>query len=212
LAPAELYAATATLTVDWPLKTGTVEQAVLAAEAIRKKIAAGGDLMGGKADEKLPADEQELLDEQIVPHTTSQIIQRPVVETLPDGRSSIRYVSEEVVTAPGALPAVSGLPPFQYLVRISSQQRKALLAEAFGNAKSQAAEVAEAAGGKLGAISNMSGDVSNSRPGEAFTSDVILRTFSPAILSPNENSNEAIAVEPGGLKFHAKVRVLFLLE
>ena len=60
----ELYTATATLTVEWPLQAETVEQAVLAAEAVRKKILAASNLMGGKAAEKLPADEQELLDEQ----------------------------------------------------------------------------------------------------------------------------------------------------
>ena len=209
--PAELYAARATLTVEWALKAETVEQAMLASEAVRKKLLAAGDLMGGKAAEKLPADEQELLDEQ-PPRATSQIIQRPVVETLADGSNVTRYVSEEVVTAPGVFPAnAAGLPPFLYVATISSQQRKALLAEAFDNAKSQAAELAEAAGGKLGAVRTVGGEVSNSKRSERYI-EVSPPTTSPVILAPNENNNEAIAAGPGGVKFHAKVHALFLLE
>jgi hypothetical protein len=211
--PTELYAATATLTIEWPLKAETVEQAVLAAEAIRKKVAAG-NLMGGKAAEKLPADEQELLDEQpIAPRATSQLVPRAVVETLPDGRNVTRYVSQEVVTAtgPGGLfPGGFGPTPFLYVATISSPQRKALLAEAFGNAKSQAAELAEATGGKLGAIRSVGGEVSNSKPCDRIIVSSPIAT--PSILAPNENRNEATAADPGDLKFYAKVHALFRLE
>ena len=158
--------------------------------------------MGGKAAEKLPADEQELLDEQPTSRTTSQIISRQVVETGPDGQQAVRYVTEEVV---------SSLPPFLYVTAISSSQRKALLTEAFANAKSQAAELAEAAGGKLGAIKNISGEVSNSKPCVRFI-DASPPTSSPFLPSPNENSSEAIAADPAGLKFYAKVHALFRLE
>jgi hypothetical protein len=210
---AELYAATSTLTIEWPLQADTVEQAMLAGEAIRKKIAAAGDLLGGKAAEKLPADEQELLDEQSGLHETRQTISRPVVETLSGGQQAVRYVTEEVVSASGGvfLPVAPGAPSFQYVATISSPQRKALMAEAFGNAKSQAADLAEATGGKLGTVRSVSGDVSNFKPNNRFM-DVYTPTPAPLLLSPEESSNETMATCPGGLRFYAKVHALFRRE
>jgi hypothetical protein len=184
-----------------------VEQAALAAEAIRKKMLAAGDLTGGKAAEKLPADEQELLDEA-GPNTTSQMIQRPVMETLSDGRSVVRYVNEQVVTAvDGSLPTSSCLPTMVFVATISSTQRKALLAEAFGNAKTQAAELADATGGKLGAIRSLCGEVSNAKRFDSFIASPPV--FPPSMPGPNENRNEATAADPGGLKFYAKVQAMF---
>jgi uncharacterized protein YggE len=198
----DLYAATATLTVDWPLKAETVEQAVLAGEAVRKKVQAA-DLMGGKAAEKLPDDEQELLDE-LGPSANLPGI--PSTRLVPGvGPNAGRYV-QEVFEGPSGL-----VPSFLYVATISSQQRKAVLAEAFGNAKSQAAELAEAAGGKLGALQNTSGEVSNSKPLGRFTT--IPPPDSLSIPVVNENNSEATAADPAsGLKFYARVWGLFRLE
>ncbi len=210
----ELYGATCTLTVEWPLAAETVEQAVLAGEAVRKKVLAAGDLMGGKAAEKLPADEQELLDEIGPRATVSQVISRPVAETGPNGQQVIRYVQEEVVTAPGAytyFPTAPRVPSFLYVATISSPQRKALLAKAFGNAKSQASELAEATGGRLGVVHTMIGEVTNSKSFERGV-NVFPAMSSSCIPMPDQNSSEAIAADPSGLKFYARVHAVFLLE
>ncbi len=210
----ELYGATCTLTVEWPLAAETVEQAVLAGEAVRKKVLAAGDLMGGKAAEKLPADEQELLDEIGPRATVSQVISRPVAETGPNGQQVIRYVQEEVVTAPGGytyFPTAPRVPSFLYVATISSPQRKALLAKAFGNAKSQASELAEATGGRLGVVHTMIGEVTNSKSFERGV-NVFPAMSSSCIPMPDQNNSEAIAADPSGLKFYARVNAVFLLE
>jgi uncharacterized protein YggE len=210
--PAELYVATATLTVNWPLKVKTVDQAVLAAEAIRKKILSAGDLMGGKAAEKLPADEQELLDEGGA--TITRTISRPVVETDAYGHQIVRNVQEEQVSIVPGGPGVAaqGTPLFLYVAEIGSPDRKALLTEAFDKARVQAAEMAQAAGGKLGAVKNVSGEVSNPPSWEPFAPMAQEASSPGMVMGPAENSHEAVSGEPGSLKFTAKVHALFLME
>jgi uncharacterized protein YggE len=204
----ELFEAMVILTIDWPLQAHSVDEAVLSGEAVGKKIVAVGDLMRGKAAEKLPADERELLDELPVinPSSTSRIIQRPVVQTLPNGQPMMRIVEEQQLM-PAGVPFTSAQPTYLYVATISSSQRKALLGEAFFNAKSQAAELAEASGGKLGAVSNLIGEVGKSTESIGLAASP---TSAPSIT--DEKSNETTATSPGGLRIYAKVHALFRLE
>ena len=52
---------------------------------------------------------------------------------------------------------------FVYVAVLSHKQRKTMLADAFAAAKKNAAELAEAAGMKLGALVTLQGNFSNSR-------------------------------------------------
>jgi uncharacterized protein YggE len=111
---------------------------------------------------------------------------------------------------PFAAPAVGNpSPTFVYVATISSQQRKAALAEAFGKAKLQAAEVAEAAGGKLGAATAVSGTIANSgcSPWSPFP------VATPATFAgTSPDGTEALATDPSAMQFHARVNATFRLE
>jgi len=188
--PAETDIATGTLAGEWALGgANTTEQALLAGEAIRKKVLAA-DLKGDKARGDA-ADDKEL------PSATVTPVGAPQVQTA---------VAQNPYTGalwpPNAVPAsASPAPVFSYVATISSQQRKAALAEAFGKAKSQAAEMAEATGGKLAAVDAVIGAISNSgRPHAA-----------PLPVTPPDG-NEAVAADPGEMQFHVKVSARFHLE
>ena len=66
-------------------------------------------------------------------------------------------------------------PMFVYVAVLSDKQRKTMLADAFAAAKRNAAELAEAAGMKLGAIADLQGNFSNScLPGRRLRSRICL--------------------------------------
>jgi uncharacterized protein YggE len=196
--PRELFSATATVTAEWPLDAETTEQALATAEAIRKRIAAA-DLTSTKGADKLSAEEQELLEESRGGGTTT-VTPQPMFAPAP----SVAYVE----------PSGAGnSQPFQYVAPISAQQRKAALAEAFVKAKTQAAEVAEAAGGKLGPIVSVSGEASGTRP------PFVYGPYGPEAgyafgMPPgmNESDGEAVSTDPARLEFRVRVSAQFRLQ
>jgi hypothetical protein len=190
--------ATGTLTIEWSLGANTAEQAFLAGEAIRKKVLAA-DLVGDKATEKASAGEQEEPDEThfgAPPQIQTAVARNPYSAVSWDP-----FFGRTIVTSP--------CPTLVYVAPISSQQRKAALAEAFGKAKSQAAEVAEAAGGKLGAATAVSGTIANS--GCSPWSPFLVATPATFVgISPD--GNEALAADPSAMRFCARINATFRLE
>jgi len=111
------------LTAQWPLAGDSTEKLLLAADAVREKIKAA-DLNSSKDSPKPSAEEQELAEEmaaQNEPFSGNQ---------------------EETVKP--------GEPRFMFVARLSPKDRQTSLAEAFAKAKTQAAELAAAAGVGLG--------------------------------------------------------------
>jgi hypothetical protein len=194
----ETYLATGTLTVEWPLKAETAEQALLAGEAICKKVLAA-DLAGDKAPGKAAADAEESPDEThfgAPPQVQMAVAQNPY-----SSYPSVPWSPYAMATAYGSSPT------FAYVATISSQQRKAALAEAFGKAKSQAAEMAEAAGGKLGALTNVNGGVANFQTIGGFGAcGVVAPAPTPA------DSNVMLRGDPNHCDFQARVYAQFRFE
>jgi hypothetical protein len=187
-----MYSATGTLTAEWSLAATTAEQAVLAGEAIRKKALAA-DLAGDKARGDASAGDQEL------PHATVTCGGAPPQVQMAVAQNPYACVAWNPYATPPAVASPSST--FLYVATISSQQRKAALAEAFGKAKSQAAEMAEATGGKLGPVNAVLGAIGNSGPWPS--------TVAPA------SDNETIAADPGdagAMRFHARVSARFHLD
>jgi hypothetical protein len=176
-----VYLATATLTVEWSLGVNTAAEAFLAGEAIRKKVLAAG-LVGTSADDR------ELPFGTTIPSGASPQVQTP--------NGIVPQVS--TVWGPNAVALAETGPSVTlvYAATISSQQRKAILAEAFRKAKLEAAEMAEAAGGKLGAVTDVSGGTAPWMPPAGTSAD----------------GNEAWAPDPGEIRFRATVNAKFRLD
>jgi hypothetical protein len=193
-----MYSATGTLTAEWSLAATTAEQAVLAGEAIRKKALAA-DLAGDKAPGKASADAEESPDE-------THFGAPPQVQ-MAVTRNPYACVAWNPYATPPAVASPSST--FLYVATISSQQRKAALAEAFGKAKLQAAELAEAAGGKLGAATTVSGWVANSgcSPWPPF-GVAMPATF----VGMSPDGSEALAADPVAMRFCARVNATFRLD
>jgi hypothetical protein len=194
----ELYVAVVTLTAQWTLKAETAEDALVAGEAIRKKVqAVFGD---AKLTEKLSPEEQELLEESRgsgpapiwVPATPGPTFAPP--------------------TTASAVPVMPSFNAnFMYVAELSAQQRKAALAEAFAKAKAQAAEIAEATGTKLGRIESVNGEISGAR----VPNNGPYAQMQPGPLMPpggNENDSEATAADPAGLEIHVRISAQFRLQ
>jgi hypothetical protein len=196
------YVATGTLTSEWSLEANTAEQALLAGEAIRKKVLAA-DLVGDKAPEKAPAGEPEPPYATLGgahPQSQTAVARTPAAPYAP--------VTCDPFFGRTAVPAVATpSPTFVYVATISSQQRKAALAEAFQKAKSQAAEMAEAAGGKIGAVATVNGGVSNFSTTGGFGACAVM----PPAPTPSDN-NVMLRGDPNHCDFQARVYAQFRLE
>jgi uncharacterized protein YggE len=160
--PATFVTVMASLTADWKLRGENQEAVLRESEALKQKIEAA-DLLGMNGDEELSPEEQTL-------RTTSGdsariVVPMPVPSSIamscsPAPTSNSRGICGAVppVIYPAALPAPSTFsmvdcsPKFVFVARVSNEQRKAALAEAFKEAKRHAAELAEASGGSLGTL------------------------------------------------------------
>jgi uncharacterized protein YggE len=181
-----LFVATTTLRAEWLLQGDDADAVIAAAEAIRQKVTAV-DLTGGKlVHDKLSPEEQELAEE--VEMRTA----RPV-----DPSASSPFLPE-------AKPQLA----FVYVAVLSDKQRKAMLAEACAAARRDAAELAEAAGMKLGSIASLQCNFSNSRGVYFSNSRGVFTTAGPDYASSpltSHDDHETVAATPDGLEFDCYV-------
>ena len=171
-----LFVAATTLKAEWPLQGVDADAIVAAAEAIRQQATAA-DLTGSKATrDQLSPEERELAEEAEMGPP------RPPVDP----------------SSPWASPSGSSpMPTFFYVAVLSDKQRKAMLADACAAAKKDAAELAEAAGIKLGRIANLQGSFSD------------FDMQSAATMFPSRNEREAVATTPDGLAFVCAVHISY---
>ena len=182
------------LTAEWPLEADGPEGLLLAAEALQEKVKAA-DLAGAKRAEKLSPEEQEVAEEMAAMLSDSGVEQVEI-----------------------------GVPHFVYIARISDQQREQALAEAFEKAKTRAAQLAKAAGAKLGPLVALSGSgtgqnnyheemMYNRFDGYSpYTGGMFLQGPTGLQGSDDEDDGEAIGTDAGLLKFTFEVNATFSFQ
>lgn len=185
----ESFTVSATLTAEWPLTAKTPEEVLLAAHALQEKIKAA-DLAGAKEVQKLSPEEQEVMEEMA---------------------QAMRDQGEE--------QAQPGRPHFVFVARITPPEREKAMAEAFAKAKTQAVELAKAAGTELGPLLGIAGQGggSISMPDDEMYGPRYRSypSFARRMYQGGENSgetaDEAAGAEPDGLTFTFNVLATFRL-
>ncbi len=187
---------TATLVAGWPLPADPPEQLLLITQDLQERIRAA-DLAGGKAVEKLSPEEEEIAEEASQGMTAQN-----------DGEPP---------------PVQPGEPQFVFVAVLPKAEREKALAVAFARAKANAAELAKAAGVKLGPLvalaGGCSGDTSftDEQPdnGQPNGRDFIRRFAAQQDGADSaERPNETVSAEstdPAGLKFTCHASVEFQL-
>jgi hypothetical protein len=190
------YSVSMTITADWPLEGKSIEALVAEVEKLQAKIAAA-DVPGERPVVSSAAGSGEATPEA-TPRTAPA---RPVVAATP--------ATAYPATTPGYAPASYAstcqpapyMPPtsarFICVARLSNPQRKAAMAEAFGKAKAEADELAEAAGGKLGQVATLKHYVISGVPDE---------------YRPGAGGYTVVMSQPAEAEFCIKVQAQFRLE
>jgi uncharacterized protein YggE len=188
--PPTFVTASMTLAAQWRLEGETLEQILIAAESLQERIAIA-DVPGNRAATPLPSEEREPAEQG---NTSGAYPGTPLNMPVP-------------YYAPPTQSCTSAAGPFVYVAKLSDSERKKALAEAFEQAKRQAAELAEAAGSGLGSIASLD------RESGPYIVD--LPTYnSPGYSFPTavgSDQNEAVAASPDALAFAVRVRVSFHL-
>jgi hypothetical protein len=112
----------------------------------------------------------------------------------------------------GVMP--STITRFVCVAKPSDQQRKTALAEAFGKAKTQAAELVEAAGGKLGPVATLNRFVTYtpcSNPAPGYPSDYTPYA-TPVCFPSSAYGNDAVTSQPNETEFRIQIHVQFRIE
>jgi len=159
------YIVSATIAADWPLAGDSPEALLTAAEKLQEKILAA-DLAGVKpaasrGDDREP---EEGPSPPFDPYGTPPYQVPPACPGPAPGAGPACYVP--------AGAAAPGMPRFAYAARLTEGQRKAALAEACAKAKTQAKELAEAAGVKLGGIASLSRNINTLARAEGLDANV----------------------------------------
>ena len=179
---------TCTLTAHWPLEAQSPEQLLLLTQGIQEKIKAA-DLSGSKEAEKLSPEEEEFEEE---------------------ATQMMNQYNEEAKSA--------GQANFVFVAILPKEEREKAMAEAFANAKKQAAELAKAAGVNIGPLVGLSGHCGGqSNFGGGFNSydpsgrmEALQQMMSQgADENPNEKLDETIGADPGTLKFTCTAGILY---
>jgi hypothetical protein len=182
---------TTMLTANWSLAGDTTEKLLLAAEAVREKVKAA-ELAGAKDAPKLSPEEQEVAEEMAA-------------------QASPNMGGDEEQSKPGE-------PRFLFVARLSRQGRQTALADAFAKAKLQAAELAQAAGARLGPMTGLSGEAGGGMGG--FNNPYgrynnynrgeyeFMQQIAQAAGS-EEQQGEAVAPRPDGIGFDFIVSATF---
>jgi uncharacterized protein YggE len=228
------YSVTMTITADWPLEGKDIETLTPEVEKLQAKILAA-DLRGERPTGKPTAAGGESKEEAARPIAPV----RPAVSSTPASYSAPSTPSYAPASPYGSTPPPSsGYSPATYCapgmpcsvmpcgvappsmtrfvcaLKLPDQQRKAALAEAFGKAKTQAAELAEAAGGKLGPVATLSRFVAftpcNPAPGcpSDYSPYVTPVCYPPAA----RGTSEAVTNQPAEIEFHIQIQAQFRIE
>jgi hypothetical protein len=190
------------LMAEWPLEGDTSEKLLLAAELLREKIKAA-DLGGAKEAEKLSPEEQEAADE--------------TAEQMPQMISS----SDEETPEPGQ-------PHVLFVAKISPKERQAAVEKAVARAKSEAADLAQAAGADLGRLVSLSasnpqdnfmqyqsgpyGQMGDDNPFSQNGAYLMQRLLHQRAASDDEPTSEATGNSPNAMDFEFLVQATFKLE
>jgi hypothetical protein len=183
------------LTAQWPIEGDNPDKLLLAGETLREKVKAAA-LAGPKEAEQLSPAEQELAEE--------------MAEDMQQQRGS------------GEEPAPTGTPQFLYVARLSPKDRETGLADAFAKAKSQAAELAKAAGVPLGRLVGLTGGAYGrnafnneemggygySRQDYMFMQRAAMQQFLP---NAEPLQEEAVSTQPGALAFDFHLTATFAM-
>jgi uncharacterized protein YggE len=104
-----------------------------------------------------------------------------------------------------------GQPVFLYVAKISDQQRAEVLADAFKKAKSNAADLAKAAGAELGALKQLQ---SQAAPDMEQYQMMQYGRYNPYLMNQAQNPdpNEAIAAQPGPVTLRLTVSASFAIK
>jgi hypothetical protein len=182
------------LTVQWPLTGDSTEKLLLAADELREKVKAA-NLAGGKDAPKLSPEEQEAAEEMAAEMSRST-------------------GSDEEGAKPNE-------PHFVFLARLSDADRQKALADAFAKAKTQAAELAKAAGAEMGPLTGISGEGSggfaNSRgyprsPYGYTRNDEGEYLQQIAQNDDEEQRTESMGIKPDAIGFDFTVNATFALR
>jgi hypothetical protein len=153
----------ASLTADWKLRGENQEAILRESEALKQKIEAA-DLLGMNGDKELSPEEQSLRTSSgdgariIVPiPVPSNIAMSCPPAPASNSRGICRTVPPVIYPTvpppePNTFTMIDCSPKFVFVARVSDEQRKAALADAFKEAKRHASELAEAGGGSLGPL------------------------------------------------------------
>jgi uncharacterized protein YggE len=175
---------TSVLSAEWPLEAKTQEERLLFAKVLEEKVAAA-DLAGLKEPKQLTPEEEELAEE------------------LAEAGSQYGFGGEQAATP--------GEPQFSYVGKISSKKRDEALASAFQQAKTQAEQLAKAAGANLGSLSSLSGNVSQSGDdGYGYQMQMMMRQ--QGLLGEGAASDESLSSKPEAVSFQVVVQVAFRIE
>jgi len=158
------------VTAEWPLRGEGNEEILLAGEKVRDKV---------------------LADKVCVAESTT-----PMPMSSP---SAYLPASDVPSTAPSlgfVRNYAADQPVFRFAAYITTEQRKTAITEAFAKAKSKAAELAEAAGGRLGSLDTINYVINGS-------------TCSGAVMA---NESEATGASPTDIVYRLRVDASFHLE
>lgn len=230
-----------TIAADWPLEGKDIETLTAEVEKLQAKIGAA-DLLGERPTVKPAADGGETKEGTMRPtapvrpaasstsapyHTPSSPSYAPASpygSTPPpsSGYSPAASYSAPTYCAPGMPCPVMpcSVPPpsmtrFICVAKPSDQQRKAALAEAFGKAKTQAAELVEAAGGKLGPVATLNHYVTYTpcfNPAPGYPSDYTSYAVAPVCYPLAVSGNDALTSQPNEAEFRIQIQVQFRIE
>jgi uncharacterized protein YggE len=180
-----------TLTAEWPLESQSDEKLILATEGIKNKIMAA-KLGGAEEAESLSPEEEEMAEETALMMANS-------------GEEQIK----------------PGEPQFLYVARFSDEQRNRAMTEAFNKAKNNAAELAQAAGVKLGPLVALSGggggnvDFNSASYGTyRYAQQEYLQRLlgGQGPFGLDATTNEAMSMDPSSLKLNCRVAALFSIQ
>jgi uncharacterized protein YggE len=183
------------LTAQWPLEAKDPERLLVTTHGLQQQLKEA-DLAGAKdkAKDALTPEEQEMVEEGDASGDNP-------FGNSPDGQE----------VEPGA-------PMFVYVAKITEEERNRALADAFAKAKAQAAQLALAAGARLGPLVGLSGqgggssEVENPYEGGMPSSYRYVLARQRNAAGQDQKENESVASDSGSITFRFHVRAIFALE
>jgi uncharacterized protein YggE len=180
-----------TLKAEWPIKSGSIEERLMAAQELQDKVREA-DVAGLKEIEQLTPEEKEAAEEA-------------------EGEDMPRYMGGEEGAKPGE-------PLFLYVAKVSDEERTKLLADAFNKAKANAVRLARAAGTEPGPLRYLMSTGSSYMDYEGYAGygSQYRQYFYPlmqrAQMEQGEDEAEAIGVQPGQVSMRVNVQAAFAIK